>query len=202
MTKILGLTGGIATGKSTVSKIFAKHDIPIVDGDIIAREIVEPGKPALAALVQAFGEGILQTDGSLDRKRLGNIVFHDDQKRQLMNQTLNQYLRQAINQAIANQVAQQVPLVVVDLPLMYEGHYDRYMDEVMVVYVPEAVQQERLQVRDQLSREEAAKRINSQMPIEEKKARADWVIDNQGTREETKFQVENWLKTKTAVEPS
>lgn len=192
MGMILGLTGGIATGKSTVVEIFKEEGFPIVDADIIAREIVEPGTPGLQAVVDAFGSELLFADGSLNRKKLGKIIFSDKQKRERLNQVLSPFLREAILTDIARK-KNLSSLVIVDIPLLYEGGYDAVVDQVAVVYIPEELQLSRLMKRDDLSALEAEQRIDSQMPIEEKKNRADIIFDNQKTTEETKKQVKKWL---------
>lgn len=194
MAFILGVTGGIATGKSTVVAVFREAGIPIVDGDLIAREIVEPGQPALTALVQTFGTEILDGD-RLNRKKLGAIVFQDSAKRRVMDRLLDRYLRGAITEQI-KAAAKSAPLVVADIPLLYEANYAQYMDQVAVVYLPQDVQLARLMQRDNLSEETALKRIKSQLPIEEKRQKADFIFDNQGSRAETKQQVLDWLAQK------
>lgn len=168
MGMILGLTGGIATGKSTVVEIFKDEGFPIVDADIIAREIVEPGTPGLQAVVDAFGSELLFADGSLNRKKLGKIIFSDKQKRERLNRVLSPFLREAILTDIARK-KNLSSLVIVDIPLLYEGGYDAVVDQVAVVYIPEELQLSRLMKRDDLSALEAEQRIDSQMPIEEKK---------------------------------
>lgn len=194
MTFILGVTGGIATGKSTVVDVFRKAGVPIVDGDLIAREIVEPGQPALNALVAAFGEEIL-TEDHLNRKKLGEIVFNDPAKRQLLDRLLDGYLRGAITDQI-KEAAKTAPLVVADIPLLYEADYQQYMDQVAVVYIPKELQLTRLMQRDHLTEEAALQRMKSQLSIEEKRQKADFLFDNQGTREETRQQVLRWLAEK------
>lgn len=194
MAFILGVTGGIATGKSTVVDVFRKAGVPIVDGDLIAREIVEPGQPALNALVAAFGEEIL-TEDRLNRKKLGEIVFNDPAKRQLLDRLLDGYLRGAITDQIED-AAKTAPLVVADIPLLYEADYQQYMDQVAVVYIPKELQLTRLMQRDHLTEEAALQRMKSQLSIEEKRQKADFLFDNQGTREETRQQVLRWLAEK------
>lgn len=194
MAFILGVTGGIATGKSTVVDVFRKAGVPIVDGDLIAREIVEPGQPALKALVAAFGEKIL-TEDRLNRKKLGEIVFNDPAKRQLLDRLLDGYLRGAITDQI-KEAAKTAPLVVADIPLLYEADYQQYMDQVAVVYIPKELQLTRLMQRDHLTKEAALQRMKSQLSIEEKRQKADFLFDNQGTREETRQQVLRWLAEK------
>lgn len=191
MAFVLGITGGIATGKSTVVKYFKEQGFPVVDGDQIARAIVEPGMPALKALAQAFGSEIIQS-GKLDRKKLARIVFEDDQKRREMDQILDGYLRETITNQI-KEATKVAPLVIADIPLLYEADYGQYMDQVAVVYIPEELQQKRLMKRDNLTEAEARKRIDSQLSIEEKRRRADVVFDNQGSVSETWAQVQAWL---------
>lgn len=193
MTFVLGLTGGIASGKSTVLSFFKDYQFPIVDGDQIAREIVQAGQPALKAIVAHFGAEILLPNGELNRKQLGAIIFADAKKRKALDTLLNPYLRTAIYQAVEAK-KQQADLVVVDLPLLYEGHYETLMDQIAVVYLPEVTQIKRLMQRDQLSYQAAKQRIDSQMSIEEKKERADILFDNQGSLAQTKEQVTTWLK--------
>ncbi len=193
MSFVLGITGGIATGKSTVVQVFREHGFPVVDGDLIARQIVEPGAAALTAIAAAFGTDVLLDDGRLDRKKLGQLIFEDEQKRQQLNQLLEPFLRTEINRQI--QLAKQAAtLVIADIPLLYEAHYEQEMDQVAVVYLPEDLQLKRLMLRDQLTAEQAKQRIASQLSIEEKKRRADLVFDNQGSREDTRAQIEAWLK--------
>lgn len=189
---VLGLTGGIATGKSTVAAVFQKHGIPIIDGDLIAREAVAPQTPGLAAIVKEFGKEMLQEDGQLDRKKLGNIIFSSEEDRHRLDQLLDPFIRTRIKEQI-NRQREVSSLVVVDIPLLYEGHYDRYMDAVAVVYTTEAVQIERLMARNQLTEKEAKQRIASQLSVEKKKQLADIVFDNNGTKEQLTTQVEKWL---------
>jgi dephospho-CoA kinase len=198
MAFVLGLTGGIATGKSTVANVFREYGFPVIDGDIVSRQIVAKGQPALQQLIQTFGAQIRNADGSLNRKQLGAIVFADSKKRQYLDQIMEPYLRSAISAQIAEAKA-TAPLVVVDLPLLFEGHYESEMNEIAVVYLPEALQLQRLMTRNQLTEEQALQRIASQMPVSEKKARADIVFDNQGSLAETQKQVTDWLKQKQFI---
>lgn len=190
---ILGITGGIASGKSTVVNVFKEKGFPIVDGDIVARQIVEPGKPALAAIKAAFGLEVILPTGELNRKKLGEIVFQDSDKRQQLDRILNPYLRQQIKAEMAFW-KNKSQLVIADIPLMYEGHYDHYMDEVAVVYVDFLQQKKRLMARDNIDEKTAEAKINSQMPLAKKRALADTVFDNNGSKEETVQQVLNWLE--------
>jgi dephospho-CoA kinase len=192
MGMVLGLTGGIATGKSTVVDLFKKHGFPIVDADVIAREVVEIGTPGLAEIVSGFGSEMLLSDGSLNRKKLGALVFSDDEKRVKLNQLLSPFLRAAILSEI-DEKQQQAKLVIVDIPLLYEGGYETFVDQVAVVYIPEELQLDRLMKRDNLTRTEAKQRVDSQLSIEQKRQRANIVFDNQKTVEETKKSVDKWI---------
>lgn len=195
MGMILGLTGGIATGKSTVVSIFKSMNFPIIDADVIAREIVEVGTPGLEQVVNAFGSEIVTVEGSLDRKKLGEIIFSDEEKRKKLNKVLSPFLKEAILTQIADK-KNQAPLVIVDIPLLYEGGYDKFMDKVAVVYVPEEVQLARLMKRDHLTTNEAQQRIDSQMSIEKKKQKADIVFDNEKSIQETEKIVKKWVLEK------
>lgn len=193
MSFVLGITGGIASGKSTVVAFFRAEGFPIVDGDIVARQVVEPGTAGLRALEKNFGSEIIQDDGYLDRKKLGDLIFHDEAKRQLLNQTLDAFIRNEIVTQI--EIAKtNSSLVIADIPLLYEGHYEGLMDEVAVVYVTPEVQLQRLMARNHLTEEAALERINSQLSLEEKKKRADLLFDNCGSSERTRQQVQTWLK--------
>ncbi|WP_208558801.1 dephospho-CoA kinase [Marinilactibacillus kalidii] len=196
MSFILGLTGGIATGKSTVSKIFAEHHIPIVDADIAARAILEPGTKALAKVKEIFGEEILLDSGALNRKKLGDIVFNDQNKLDQLNECLSHYIRQWILTEKARLVEADHPLIVLDIPLLFEANYKEITDAVMVVAVDESTQLTRLIQRNQLSEEEARQRMNAQMDLSEKIKQADFVIYNNGTIEQLRARVEEWLISK------
>lgn len=193
MSFVLGVTGGIATGKTTVVEIFRKFDFPVVDGDVVARKVVEPGRPCLTALTEYFGSVILMETGELDRKKLAGIVFTDKEKRNTMNELMDTYIRQEIIREI-EEGKKVSPLVIVDVPLLFERNYQQYMDAVAVVYISADLQLQRLMARNQYTKSEALQRIESQMPIEEKKRLADLVIDNQGTIAETEAQVISWLR--------
>lgn len=192
MSYIVGLTGGIASGKSTVTKQLKKLNIPVVDADVIAREVVQPKSKGLNALVKTFGQDILTAKGELDRKALGEIVFNDEAKRNRLNSILHPLIRERILEVKAEYEAEGHPVIVLDIPLLFETDYEKHCDEIMVVSVPREIQIDRLMKRDQSSKEEALSRINAQMPLAEKVAKADTVIDNSGTLEETNQQVITW----------
>ncbi|MBM7541889.1 dephospho-CoA kinase [Amphibacillus cookii] len=181
MTIVIGLTGCIATGKSTVAKMFKKEGIPIVDADQLSRTIVEPHQPAYIQIVEAFGHDILLPDQTLDRKKLAQLIFNDSVKRQ----TLNQIVHPAITDHLLHErdqlIVAQHQYIVLDIPLLYENDLTHLVDVVVVVYTTPKQQLQRLMARDQLSEKEANKRIQSQISIEQKAQWADYVIDNSKT---------------------
>ncbi|RJG21557.1 dephospho-CoA kinase [Paenibacillus thiaminolyticus] len=192
----IGLTGGIASGKSTVSLLLVERGALLVDADRIAREIVLPGSPALDQIADRFGADMLLPDGSLDRKRLGNVVFSDDVKRKALEEITHPAIRQEMMTQM-RRLEEEHPqsLVVVDVPLLYESGLTDRFEEIVVVYVPQAIQLERLMRRDGLTEAEASERLLSQWDIEKKRERADYVIDNSKGMEETRQQVEQfWLQ--------
>ncbi|AIQ17185.1 dephospho-CoA kinase [Paenibacillus sp. FSL H7-0357] len=187
---IMGLTGGIASGKSTVSALFVEKGARLVDADAIAREVMLPGHPVLAAAVLHFGEGILLPDGTLNRTKLGEIVFHDPEARQALNQLTHPAIRQEIKDRM-NTMEQEDPqrLTIVDIPLLYESELDNLFGQIVVVYVPREVQLDRLMERNRLTLEQAQGRLDAQLDIELKRSRADYIIDNSGTLAQTEQQV-------------
>lgn len=186
----LGLTGGIASGKSTVSAILVEQGALLIDADQVAREVVLPGSPALAAIVERFGTDILLPDGTLHRKRLGEIIFKDEQERKALEGITHPAIRKRMNDlALEYQQTQPDKLIIVDIPLLYESGMQSMFDGVIVVYVPRDVQIKRLMQRDDLSEDQAVQRLNAQMDIEDKRSRADYVIYNDGELEQTQQQV-------------
>ncbi|MGG3453781.1 MULTISPECIES: dephospho-CoA kinase [Paenibacillus] len=193
----IGLTGGIATGKSTVSRMLAGLGAAVLDADVIAREIMEPGHPVLAAVRERFGQGVLHPDGTLDRKKLGEIVFSHPEERIALESLTHPAIRSEMKQRL-DELEQEDPLrlVVADIPLLYESGLDPLYEEIMVVYVPRELQMSRLIQRDGLSREAAEQRLSAQMDIEVKKERADILIDNSGGLDETKRQIDVFWRDK------
>lgn len=191
---IIGLTGGIASGKSTVSALFVREGAALVDADVIAREVMLPGHPVLVAAVQAFGERILRPDGSLDRAGLGDIVFRDPGALQTLNNLTHPAIRREIRERM-RVLEREDPqrLVIVDIPLLYESELDTLFEQIIVVYVPRRVQLARLMERSGMTLEQAEDRIAAQMDIELKRRRATYVIDNSGGLEATEHQVASLL---------
>lgn len=194
MTFILGLTGGIATGKSSVSRYFLQKGFPVVDADTGARKVVERDTEGWRRIRETFGKEVFHEDGTLDRKRLGAVVFTDSSKRQLLDSLLRDLIRNWMEQETKHYQKEHPALIVWDIPLLYEAQYEEACDAVMVVYVPEEIQRERLIKRNGFTKEEAENRINSQWPMEDKKKKADILIDNSGTLEATYQQIDKWLQ--------
>jgi len=189
----LGLTGGIASGKSTVSAMLVRLGAKLVDADQVAREVVLPGEPALMQLSKQFGQEILKSDGSLDRQALGRIVFTPDkQKLKELEAILHPAIRERMHKRMDAYLAEEPNrLVIADIPLLFETGQEAMYDAVLLVYVPKVTQLERLMAREGMTEEEAKVRIELQMDMEEKKQRADYIIDNSSTLEHTQRQIEN-----------
>lgn len=195
--KVVGITGGIATGKSTVSKIIKNLGYEVIDADIISREVVEKGKPAYRELIAYFGDVILDEYGNIDRKELGNLIFNDEEKRKKLNSITHPYIMKAIKESIDNKKEQKI--IFVDIPLLIEEmdklrDYDIRFDEIWLVYVDEGNQIDRLMKRDRIDRTEALKKIRVQMPIEVKKKYATIVIDNRGDIKDLDEQVRRFIE--------
>ncbi len=187
---LLGVTGGIASGKSTVARMLEELGAPVIDFDILSRAVVEPGKPAWKDIVAFFGEQALNPDKTLDRKNLSEIVFRDLEKRK----KLEGFIHPRIYEEFANRVKEIVhrnPQAIIQavVPLLIEANLQHLFHKLLVVYVPEEVQIQRLMERDHISREMALNILSAQMPIEEKKSYADYLVDNSGDLEETRKQV-------------
>lgn len=190
----IGLTGGIASGKSTVSHMFREKSIPVVDADIAAREVVEPGEIAYKEIIDYFGREILLDDGGIDRKALGGRIFKNEEERLKLNQIVHPQVRKRILEKVANYEEEGREFIVLDIPLLIESKLTDWVDQVLVVYVPFNVQLARLMERDRLSEEDAMSRINAQLSLEKKRDLADVVIDNSGAIDDTKQQLEMVLK--------
>src|SRR5438552_5144661 len=187
----VGLTGSIAVGKSFILGVLKELGCHVLDADEVAREVVKPGTAGLRAVVEAFGDEILRADGTLDRSKLGSIVFTDENKRRQINSILHPFIITAQDEEL-RRLEREDPqgIAVVDAALMIEsGGYKRF-DKLIVVHCDPEIQLQRLMKRDKLSREDAKRRINSQMPQEEKKRYADFLIDTSGPFESTRQQVE------------
>jgi len=178
---VVGLTGGIATGKSTVSSLLRARGYPIVDADLLAREVVLPGTSAYTAIVKAFGEDVLQPDGYLDRKKLGSVIFNDEEKRKQLNGIVHPAVRKAMIWGVVKAWFMGEKVCIVDVPLLIETGMWKWVGKVIVVYTSAEIQLQRLMKRDGSTREDAASRLNSQLPITAKLPYADHVVENSGT---------------------
>jgi dephospho-CoA kinase len=197
---IYGLTGGIASGKSTVTKQLRDLGAFVVDADVWARRVVEPGSDGLREIAQVFGQSVLHPDGTLNRQALGGIIFHDSSLREHLNAITHPKIRRGMKRETTDYLASHPGKPVIwDVPLLFEGETRHLVDETILVYVPERVQLERLMARDGLSQEDAEVRISSQMPIEQKRLYADFIIDNAGDQEQTKVQVQQLWQTLLAA---
>jgi dephospho-CoA kinase len=183
---VAGLTGGIASGKSTVAAMFEEAGARLIDADRLARDAVRKGSPAFHDIVAHFGKAVLLGDGEIDRKRLAAVIFNDTAEQRALERIVHPQVKKEVARQL-DLIRQQDPeaLVVVDIPLLFEAGMDQGLDAIIVVYVPKKVQRERLMARDALAEPEACARIRAQMPIEKKKFLATFVIDNSGSLEHT-----------------
>ncbi|CAI3288549.1 dephospho-CoA kinase [Enterococcus cecorum] len=198
MAFVLGITGGIATGKSSVVQHFIDLGFPVVDADIIARHLLDQNEQAYNEVVKIFGSEILQENGEINRQALGALVFNHPDKLKQLDELMAPFLQESILAAI-KQASQNQKLVIVDVPLMYEKGYDEWMDQVAVVYCTPNQQLKRLMQRNQLTEKEAKQRIDSQLPIEMKKLLAEVVFDNSNDLTQTIQQVDTWLSNRKYI---
>lgn len=186
----IGLTGSIATGKSTVTNMLKELGAFVIDCDKTARDVVAPGTRGLAKIEAAFGKAAVAADGSMDRVYIGDLVFRNPEMKKRLENILFPLIFEALDEELLRlERAGATPVVFLDMPLLYEVKYDSYVDEVWLVYVPFEVQLSRLMKRNGYTKEEALLRIHSQISVDKKKSLAQQVIDNSGTLEDTKEQV-------------
>lgn len=191
--KIVGLTGGISSGKSTVSSYLKQLKIPVIDADEVARKVVEPNSQGAREIRKAFGSDVFEEDGSLNRQKLGALIFSNAENRQKLDDLLQPLIKIMILDEIEEYRQKGENMIVLDLPLLFEKHYEKLCEEIIVVYIPKELQLERLMRRNQYTKQEALSRIDSQLSIEEKRKRATVLLDNQGTIQQLYQQVEQWL---------
>ena len=191
--KIVGLTGGISSGKSTVSSYLKQLKIPVIDADEVARKVVEPNIQGAREIRKTFGSDVFEEDGSLNRQKLGALIFSNAENRQKLDDLLQPLIKIMILDEIEEYRQKGETMIVLDLPLLFEKHYEKLCEEIIVVYVPRELQLERLMKRNQYTKQEALSRIDSQLSIEEKRKRATVLLDNQGTVQQLYQQVEQWL---------
>ncbi|AQU78983.1 MULTISPECIES: dephospho-CoA kinase [Planococcus] len=190
---IIGLTGSIASGKSTVSEMLKNLGYPIIDADLVARLVVEPGSDTLGQIVLAFGDEILREDGTMDRAKLGEIIFNDPASRKILNDIIHPAIRQEMLRQRQDFLAQGFKTIIMDIPLLFESRLQHLVDKILVVSVTEKNQFARLVERNNFTEKEARARISSQLPMSVKEDGADAVIYNNGTLNETESQLNRIL---------
>ncbi|OIU70816.1 dephospho-CoA kinase [Rossellomorea aquimaris] len=194
MATILGLTGGIASGKSTVSDMLLNKGYTVIDADLAARQVVEVGQPAYLAIVEEFGRSILnKEDDTINRAKLGDIVFHNEEMRKKLNGIVHPAVRGLMLSEKDQAIESGKNTIIMDIPLLFESELTWMVDRTIVVYVDSETQLSRLMKRNQFTEQEASSRIASQFPLKEKIGLADAVINNNGTIEETEEQLEKIL---------
>jgi dephospho-CoA kinase len=195
---LLGVTGGIASGKSTAARMLEELGAPIIDFDQLSRVVVEPGKPALAEIASYFGEQVLLPDKTLDRKKVSEVVFRDPEKRKKLEGIVHPRIYEEFTRLVKEYAARDPQVIIqVVIPLLIEANLQYLFHKLLLVYVPEETQITRLVERDGISREMARNILAAQLPIEEKRPYADFIVDNSGPLEETRKQVEEiWRKLK------
>ncbi|EMX5392079.1 dephospho-CoA kinase [Listeria innocua] len=194
MGKTIGLTGSVATGKSTVSNLIQQAGIPLVDADVAARKVVEKGTGGLAEIVAYFGKDILLEDGTLNRAKLGEIIFQDKEKREKLNEITHPRVKDYMLNERERFFEAGEKVVFFDIPLLFESHLESLVDQIIVVWTTPETELKRLMERNNLTKEEALARINSQMGIDEKAKKADFVIDNNESLEKTQKQVLTFIE--------
>ncbi|MGB9483490.1 MAG: dephospho-CoA kinase [Candidatus Dormiibacterota bacterium] len=199
MSRVIGLTGGIASGKSTVAQMLGERGAWVVDADQLAREVVSLNSPALEEIAQTFGEAVLASDGSLDRAQLGEVVFSDDSAREQLNAIVHPRVLELSREEIRKAAGAGAQLIVYDVPLLFETSRQQEFDGTLVVWVDPLTQLLRLRLRTGLDEDQARARIAAQMPLSRKRELANWVIDNSGSLEATRALLDDlWLRTLSA----
>jgi dephospho-CoA kinase len=198
---LLGVTGGIASGKTTVADMLKDLGAHTIDFDILARHVVEPGKQALKEIIAYFGDKVILNDGHLDRKKLGGIVFQDDEKRKRLESIIHPYIFEEFTRQV-REIAKKDPHAIIQavIPLLFEVRLQHLVHKILVVYIPKQRQIERLVARDGITKEEAADRLKAQLPISEKVIYGDFMINNDCPVEETKKQVEDLWQTLNIIQ--
>lgn len=193
MGKIIGITGGIASGKSTVTNFLRQKGFEVVDADALVHQLQKPGGRLYQILVEHFGEKVLLEDGKLNRPLLASLIFSNSEEREWSKETQGQIIREELG-SLRDKLAQTDDVFFMDIPLLFEQDYASWFDETWLVYVSRDTQLDRLMNRDQLSKESAETRLASQWPLEEKKKFATYILDNNGSREQLLSQVVTLLE--------
>lgn len=199
MPKVIGLTGGIASGKSTVSELLSAHGFKIVDADIASRQAVEKGTKGLERVKEAFGEQAIDENGEMNRAYVGEVVFNQPEKRLELNEIVHPIVREIMEKEKAQYLSEGYH-VIMDIPLLFENNLQDTVDEVWLVYTSESIQIDRLMERNNISMEEAKARVYSQISIDKKRRMADREIDNRDTKLELKQNLENLLLEEGYIE--
>ena len=193
MGKIIGITGGIASGKSTVTNFLRQKGFEVVDADALVHQLQKPGGRLFQILVEHFGEKVLLEDGKLNRPLLASLIFSNSEEREWSKETQGKIIREELG-SLRDKLAQTEDVFFMDIPLLFEQDYASWFDETWLVYVRRDTQLDRLMNRDQLSKESAETRLASQWPLEEKKKFATYILDNNGSREQLLSQVVTLLE--------
>ena len=192
--KLVGLTGGIASGKSTVAKILERLGAAVINADALSREVVEPGQDAWKEIIDAFGAGVLQPDQTLDRQKLRTVIFNDSDGRKKLEAIIHPRVRALAEERIREHAVAGYSIIVYEVPLLFEGNLHEWLRPVILVACNVDTQRTRLQERDQLTQTEAQKHIDAQMSLEEKRRLADYVIENDGSLADLEQQVRTVLE--------
>jgi dephospho-CoA kinase len=192
--KLVGLTGGIASGKSTVAKILERLGAAVINADALSREVVEPSKEAWKEIIDAFGAGVLQPDQTLDRQKLRTVIFNDRDGRKKLEAIIHPRVRALAEEKIREHAVAGYSIIVYEVPLLFEGNLHEWLRPVILVACDVDTQRTRLQERDQLTQTEAQKHIDAQMSLEEKRRLADYVIENVGSLADLEQQVRTVLE--------
>ncbi|HSO57054.1 MAG TPA: dephospho-CoA kinase [Paenisporosarcina sp.] len=199
---IIGLTGSIASGKSTISAMLKEKGYPIIDADVVARIVVEPGTSNLQEIKRQFGASVINEDGTLNRDALGKLIFNDPAKRKQLNDLMHPAIRSEMLRQRDELLKNGQKILIMDIPLLFESRLQHFVDKILVVSVTEETQLERLMNRNSLSKEEATSRIHSQLPVSEKEKGADAVIYNNGTIAQSQQQLERILTEWDILRPT
>ena len=190
----VGLTGGISSGKSTITSWFLENGIIVLDADEIVRQLQKPGSPLMNDLAREFGSNVILETGELARDVLGSIIFHDEVAKQKLNDMIHPLVKKKLDEGIEQAKACGEQLVILDVPLLFESGFESLVDETLVIYVSRDIQVKRLMQRDQIGEDYALAKINSQMSLEKKRDRADYVINNERSIRELRTQFEQMFE--------